>query len=147
MVLQAPLNVLKNSLYKKLYGQHLGNTLIYKAITHHLESEPKKALAIGMHGSTGTGKNYAAQMIAESIYKKGMSSPLVHVFAGKGSFPVAGDVDIYKRNLVEWISGNVSRCHYSMFVFDECDKYPPTLLDVVMPFIDHHATFGGVDYR
>ncbi|XP_046385341.1 torsin-1A-like isoform X3 [Ischnura elegans] len=102
---------------------------------------------MGLHGWTGTGKNYVSQMIAESLYKEGMHSPLVHVYAGRATFPIDAEVDQYKKDLLGWISRNVSRCGQSLFIFDEADKMPATLLDVVKPFLDYHAVIGGIDYR
>lgn len=140
-------NLLKMKLDSQLYGQHLAQDIILEAIKVHTNGNPVKALGIGMHGWTGTGKNYVSRMIAESVYKAGLKSPLVNVFAGKASFPSAKEVDIYRVQLSSWIRGNVSKCPYSMFIFDECEKMPTALLDVVAPYLDHHATIEGVDYR
>ena len=34
-----------------------------------------------------------------------------------------------------------------LFIFDEIDKLPEGVIDAVKPFIDHHETVGGVDFR
>ena len=34
-----------------------------------------------------------------------------------------------------------------MFVFDEVDKLPHGLLDVIKPYLDYYEKLGGVDYR
>ena len=34
-----------------------------------------------------------------------------------------------------------------MFIFDEVDKLPSLLLDVIKPYLDHYAHLGGVSYR
>ncbi|XP_046385340.1 torsin-1A-like isoform X2 [Ischnura elegans] len=138
------LNIL---LRTKLYGQHIAKSLVLEAVSSHRRHKPQKALGMGLHGWTGTGKNYVSQMIAESLYKEGMHSPLVHVYAGRATFPIDAEVDQYKKDLLGWISRNVSRCGQSLFIFDEADKMPATLLDVVKPFLDYHAVIGGIDYR
>ena len=38
-------------------------------------------------------------------------------------------------------------CGRSLFVFDEVDKMPPEILNVIIPYIDHHSQVDGVDYR
>lgn len=38
-------------------------------------------------------------------------------------------------------------CDRSMFIFDEVDKFPATLLDVVKPYVDYYEQLGGVVYR
>lgn len=49
--------------------------------------------------------------------------------------------------LRDWISGNVSNCPHSIFIFDEMDKMPSGLIDAIKPFIDHYEDIAGVDYR
>ena len=49
--------------------------------------------------------------------------------------------------LRDWIKGNTSICSRSLFIFDEMDKMPEGLLDVIKPFLDHHPEINGVDYR
>lgn len=49
--------------------------------------------------------------------------------------------------LRSWIHGNVSKCERSLFVFDEIDKMPAKVIDVLKPFIDHYEHLEGVDFR
>ena len=66
--------------------------------------------------------------------------------------------------LRDWISGNVTACRQNIFIFDEVDKMPPGVLDIVKPFLDYYEVTGsscrffmscrshfqhidGVDYR
>jgi len=107
----------------------------------------KKALVISMHGWTGTGKNYLASLIVEAIYKKGMRSHFVHQFVSNLHFPHDDSIGIYKRQIRQWIRGNVTACERSVFIFDEVDKLTPTVLDAVKPFIDHFEVLDGVDFR
>ncbi|XP_071448571.1 torsin-1A-like [Hetaerina americana] len=131
----------------KLFGQHIAASLLVEALSSHRTHKSQKALGIGLHGWTGTGKNYVSEMIAESLYKQGMRSPLVHVFAGRASFPDGDEVKKYRKDLLTWIRGNVSDCGHTLFIFDECDKWPVGLIDVIKPFLDYHSVIEGVDYR
>ena len=54
---------------------------------------------------------------------------------------------VFKDELRSWIQGNVTNCPNQLFIFDEVDKMPDGLLDVLSPFIDNHENLGGVDYR
>lgn len=38
-------------------------------------------------------------------------------------------------------------CTQSMFIFDEIDKMPIGLIDVLKPYLDFHAKVDGNDYR
>lgn len=46
-----------------------------------------------------------------------------------------------------WIKGNLTLCERSLFIFDEMDKMPLKLLDVILPFIDFYDYIEGVDPR
>jgi torsin-1 len=50
-------------------------------------------------------------------------------------------------HLRQWIRGNVSECERSLFIFDEMDKMPLTLIDVIKAYIDHHREIDGINYR
>lgn len=41
----------------------------------------------------------------------------------------------------------MSQCAQSLFIFDEMDKMPEGLIDGIKPFIDHHESIGGIDFR
>ncbi|KAG7255265.1 hypothetical protein CRUP_016597 [Coryphaenoides rupestris] len=107
-----------------------------------MNSDPKKPLVLSFHGWAGTGKNFASKLIADNIYKKGMDSKFVHFFNAELHFPDKGRIETYKR----WITGNVTDCAHSMFIFDEMDKMHPGLIDTIKPFVDHHK-LDGVSYR
>jgi hypothetical protein len=46
-----------------------------------------------------------------------------------------------------WIESNIAICAQSMFIFDEVDKLPAKLLDVIKPYIDYYEHLAGVNYR
>ena len=142
------LTALEESLEQNLFGQHLVLSLVSKAVRAHVKKrEPKKALVMSFHGWTGSGKNFVAKFLVESLYKLGMSSKFVHLFISTLHFPNNGQADIYKLNVQDWIRGNVSQCENSVFIFDEIDKMPEGMIDGIKPFIDHHEKVGGKNFR
>ncbi|XP_062867358.1 torsin family 1 isoform X1 [Trichomycterus rosablanca] len=139
---------LEEALQQKLFGQHIATHVIRKAVTGFMNNEnPKKPLVLSLHGWTGTGKNYVSQLIAESVYREGMKSEFVHLFTATAHFSHVDYLNEYKRNLQQWIKGNVTRCSRSMFIFDEMDKMHPGLIDSIKPFLDFYDNLDGVSYR
>ena len=106
-----------------------------------------KALVLSFHGWTGTGKNYVAKFIAESLFKKGMKSSFVQIFISTVNFPDHSKVDTYKIELQKKIMDTVQSCNQALFIFDEIDKMPQGLMDAVKPFIDYHEEVQGLDFR
>ena len=41
----------------------------------------------------------------------------------------------------------MTQCKHNVFIFDEVDKMPPGVLDIVKPFLDYYEHIDGVDYR
>ncbi|VDD91730.1 unnamed protein product [Enterobius vermicularis] len=146
---------LESLMRKDLYGQHLAQQTVLGAISSHWNNRlvfqpgcfksPKKALAISFHGWTGSGKTYLSTMIAESM--KGMKSAYVHMFVSTLHFADFRRVVDYQNELKAWIHGNASLCERNLFIFDEVDKMPSKVMDVIKPFIDHYDSLEGVDYR
>lgn len=86
-----------NILHTKLYGQQIAHETVVTALRGHLmNSNPPKALVMSFHGTPGTGKNYVAQIIATSFYKKGFDSKYYHFFNGRSDFPLQREIDRYK---------------------------------------------------
>ncbi|XP_069799153.1 torsin-1B-like [Dendropsophus ebraccatus] len=145
-----PLNstALQIDLKEKLFGQHLAHEVIYRALTGFMSNEnPKKPLALSLHGWTGTGKNFVSKIIAENLYPLGMKSKFVHLFVSTVHFPHNNLIPLYKDQLQSWIRGNTSRCARSIFIFDEMDKMHPGLIDAIKPFLDYYENIDGVSYR
>ncbi|KAM4020159.1 torsin-1B-like isoform 2-T2 [Anomaloglossus baeobatrachus] len=139
---------LELSLKEKLFGQHLAHEIIYKALTGFMSNEnPKKPLALSLHGWSGTGKNFVSKIIAENIYDLGMRSKFVHLFLSTLHFPHNSQIPRYKDQLQSWIRGNTSKCARSIFIFDEMDKLHPGLIDAIKPFLDYYEHIDGVSYR
>lgn len=139
---------LEADLQRKMFGQHIASKVILKAVTGFMNNKnPKKPLVLSLHGWTGTGKNFVSQLIAESIYKKGMMSDYVHIFTSELHFPHASQLETYKSQLQQWIKGNITTCSHSMFIFDEMDKMQPGLIDSIKPYLDYYEKLDGVSYR
>lgn len=88
---------LKEKLSHHLYGQPLAKEIIVKALKSHLmDNDPSKALAMSFNGWSGVGKNYASQLIAKGLYKRGAESKFVHLLSSTNLFPDATNISAYK---------------------------------------------------
>ena len=131
-----------------VFGQHLVRDIVSKSLKIHLKkTQPKKALVLSFHGWTGTGKNFVASFIAQSLFRNGLKSDFAKVFISTIDFPNPQKVDIYKIELQNTIMNTVKKCSQALFVFDEIDKMPVGLMDAVKPFIDYHDQVQDVDFR
>lgn len=91
------LSGLEHDLAEKLHGQHLVQRTVVGHIKGHLRSKnPPKALALSFHGTTGVGKNFVSSIIADNLYKGGLSSPYVQLISATKEFPHEGMVSFYK---------------------------------------------------
>ena len=140
---------LQSALRRRVFGQHLVTETVLKALVGHLNNKsPNKALAISFNGWTGSGKNFVSKIIAEHIFKKGLESNYVHLIIATHEFPHQSEVDYYKRQLRNRVVSSVSKCPRSLFIFDEMDKMPIGLIDVLKPYLDHYPPdVGKIDYR
>ena len=141
------LTLLKLSLDDNLFGQHIAKGVIMSTLSKRWNSNVKynKPLVISFHGWTGGGKNYASKFIAESSFTKGLHSRFVRTFISTVHFYDESRVAEYQQNLRQWILGNVTICPDTIFIFDEVDKMPASVLDALKPFLDHHAIINGID--
>ena len=138
---------LQSALRRRVFGQHLVTETVLKAIVGHLNNKsPNKALALSFNGWTGSGKNFVSKIIAEHIFREGMESKFVHQIIVTHDFPHQSGVDRYKRYLRSLVSSSVSQCSRSLFIFDEMDKMPIGLSDVLKPYLDHYPDVGKVDF-
>ncbi|XP_012537892.1 torsin-like protein [Monomorium pharaonis] len=134
------LDRLQYMLNAKLFGQQIARETIINALQGHLQNNNSpKALVMSFHGTPGTGKNYVVQMIAKTFYKNGIQSNYFHFFNGRNDFPLQRKIDEYKEDLYKIISNSLQECDRSMFVFDEVDKMPEGLLNVLVPFLDYNS--------
>ena len=139
---------LETALRSRLFGQHLVMQTVPNAVVGHLNNKsPSKALALSFNGWTGSGKNFVSKIIAEHIFKEGMDSSFVHQIIATHDYPHQDYVEFYKRQLRTRVANAVSKCPRSLFIFDEMDKMPPGLIDVLKPYLDHYPDVGKIDYR
>ncbi|XP_023277984.1 torsin-1A-like [Seriola lalandi dorsalis] len=133
----------------KLFGQHIAAHSILKAVEGFMSNaNPKKPLVLSLHGWTGTGKNFASQLIAENIYKEGIKSRFFHVFSATHHFPHPKQhLQTYKHQLKQWLKEGIADCERSMFIFDEVDKMDPKLMDSIKPYLDYYDKLDGVSYQ
>jgi hypothetical protein len=141
------LTLLKSLLDENVFGQHIATKLILSGLSRRWETnyDYQKPLVMSFHGWTGSGKNYVAKFIADSLFRKGLKSKHVHTFVSTVHFYDERNVFEYKRQLHSWILGNVTSCPETLFIFDEVDKMPMGILDSLKPFMDYHASFKGAD--
>lgn len=143
---------LDHELKHQVHGQELAIQYITGALKNHFQNlnRNSKALTVSLHGLPGTGKNYVSDIMVNYIFKnyreKGKSR-FVHKFNSRIHFPDENKMHIYKEQLRNWIITNVTACDRSFFIFDEVDKFPKGLLNVIKPFIDHHAYFNQVSFQ
>ncbi|GMR42986.1 hypothetical protein PMAYCL1PPCAC_13181, partial [Pristionchus mayeri] len=71
----------------------------------------------------------------------------VHNIVATMQFPDKRKIEEYKEVLQSRIFNAVRRCGRSLFIFDELDKLPETLLDIIKPFLDYKENVAGVDFR
>ena len=139
---------LQLSLRTRVFGQHLVTETVSKAIEGHLNNKsPSKALAFSFNGWTGSGKNFVSKIIAEHLFRKGMDSKYVHQIIATHDFPHQSELKYYKKKVVDLVVRSVKACPRSLFIFDEMDKMPIGLIDVLKPYLDHYHEVEKVDFR
>ncbi|XP_054376665.1 prosalusin isoform X7 [Pongo abelii] len=52
-----------------------------------------------------------------------------------------------RKDLKSWVQGNLTACGRSLFLFDEMDKMPPGLMEVLRPFLGSSWVVYGTNYR
>ena len=138
---------LSDILHKELFGQPFVKTILLKVIGTYLSSgQQKKALVLSFHGCTGTGKTHVAKLLAKFLYEKGSTSEFVHWKDATVNYQLSDNLD-YHRDLQEFIVKNTKACKKSLFIFDEFDKMPVGLTNVLKPYLESHVDIEGIDYR
>ncbi|XP_047237625.1 prosalusin isoform X1 [Girardinichthys multiradiatus] len=135
-------------LYKNVFGQHLAQDIVSEEVARFLlNKSPDQPLVLSFHGSTGTGKTLVSTMLGNHLYGSAMSSPFVHQFVPTLHFPSAERVNQYREELKSWVKGNLTGCARSVFIFDEMEKMPPGLIDVLEPFLGPSHVVFRTNYR
>ncbi|KAL1786509.1 prosalusin isoform X1 [Sigmodon hispidus] len=139
---------LECDLAQHLAGQHLAKALVVKSLKAFVQDPaPSKPLALSLHGWTGTGKSYVSSLLAQYLFQGGLRSPHVHHFSPTIHFPHPSHTEQYKKELKSWVQGNLTVCGRSLFLFDEMDKMPPGLMEVLQPFLGPSWVVYGTNYR
>ena len=139
-------SLLFESLERDVYGQHIAIQMVHKAVSDHIENNSTKPLVMSFHGWTGTGKTYVSKKIVDSMFSRKDSSSFVHLLNCQSHFSDKSKVTEYSKQINEWVMRNVSeRCDKSVFVFDEADHMPATLIDTLVPFLNN-KTYKGIDF-
>lgn len=142
-------NSLQETLKRELFGQHIVQEYLIAVLKSHYEDleKSKKPLVMSFHGGTGTGKNYVSEFIVKSIFKKGSESENVYRFIGRIHFPLESEVLNYSVQLKDKVIKAVKKCNRSIFIFDEVDKMPTGILNVMSSLLGTHKLVDGVDFR
>ena len=124
------------------------NDIVAKIILDHISNkEPKKALVISFHGSTGVGKSYVADFITRLLYFKGPKSEFVHKINPSRYYGGSSKIEGYKNELQNLIERATKVCSTSLFIFEEFDKMPVGLADVLTPYLDFDQEVNSVDFH
>uniref|UniRef100_A0AAY5KE47 Torsin family 2 member A n=2 Tax=Esox lucius TaxID=8010 RepID=A0AAY5KE47_ESOLU len=135
-------------LYKNLYGQHLAQDIVSEEVANFLQAEnPDRPLVLSFHGASGTGKTLVSSMIGRHLYGTAMGSPYIHQFVPTLHFPMPEHAKQYQVALKRWLKGNLTACARSIFIFDEMEKMPPGVIDIVAPFLGPSHSVFGTNYR
>ncbi|XP_007575771.1 torsin-2A-like [Poecilia formosa] len=135
-------------LYKNVFGQHLAQDLVSEEVSSFLlNKNPDRPLVLSFHGSSGTGKTLVSTLLGNHLYGSAMSSPFVHQFVPTLHFPSAELVAQYREELKSWVKGNLTACARSVFIFDEMEKMPAGLIDVLEPFLGPSHVVFRTNYR
>ncbi|XP_062237284.1 prosalusin [Platichthys flesus] len=135
-------------LYKNVYGQHLAQDIVSEAVASFLQNKnPDRPLVLSFHGSSGTGKTLVSSMLGTHLYGSAMSSPFIHQFVPTLHFPIPQRVNEYREELKLWVQGNLTECARSIFLFDEMEKMPSGLIDVLEPFLGPSHVVFRTNYR
>uniref|UniRef100_A0AC35UI79 Torsin n=1 Tax=Rhabditophanes sp. KR3021 TaxID=114890 RepID=A0AC35UI79_9BILA len=142
-------NNLTKSLNSMIYGQHIAVKQLSQLLSGHLESvmkkTSKKSLVLSLHGWPGVGKTYIGRILTDNLFEKGIGSRYLHHYIATVHFRDPRLIEQYASDLNSWIKGNLTECSKSVFIFDEMDKIPPSLLNVIKPYADDNAVVEGVE--
>ncbi|TNN71720.1 Torsin-2A [Liparis tanakae] len=135
-------------LYKNVYGQHLAQDIVSEEVARFLQNKsPERPLVLSFHGSSGTGKTLVSSILGNHLYGSAMSSPFVHTFVPALHFPSPDRVQQYREELKRWVLGNLTQCARSVFLFEEMEKMPPGVIDILEPFLGPSHVVFRTNYR
>ncbi|XP_044162645.1 torsin-1A-like [Bufo gargarizans] len=138
---------LKKDYSTNVFGQHLVAPVILKAVPDFWNNtNPKKPLVLSFHGWTGGGKNLVSQVLVRNLYPAaGERKRCVQLFDVIHHF--SPEENIAKNTIKQRIHDTVRWCERAIFIFDEMDKMPPGLIDVIKPYLDTYEYLDGLSFR
>jgi hypothetical protein len=87
--------------------------------------------------------------VAKSIfrrYRESEKSDFVHILT-RANFENNHNESEFKNQIKNTVINGVKKCERSLFIFDEIDKLPSGVIDVIKPFLDYNKFIDGVNYR
>ncbi len=122
------INELRNEITKVMVGQkHLVSEVITKVQSYFIagRTNPKPAASMLFLGPTGTGKTFLAQLLSEVLYgQKPTTIYLTNYNSGS------------KEKFVETVAEQLLKNSYQVMVFEEIDKAPDEIRNVLYPLLD-----------
>lgn len=93
---------LKADFNDNLFGQHIANLTLIRALKSHMNNLEKsqKPLVMSFHGTPGTGKNFVADLIVKRFYVAGEESGYVYRYRGRIDFPLETQVALYRVKIL-----------------------------------------------
>lgn len=89
-----------------------------------------------LHGPTGVGKNYIANILAETMFQNGKHSRYVNYITSSYHFKGEENLKAHQESLQQMIESNSTICDRQLYIFDEARRFPNKLLDSLSVFID-----------
>lgn len=135
---------------RNVFGQQTATQTLAPAIRDHIDQAcssdvdlNRRALAISLHGGTGTGKTYVSNFAEESLFK---FYPHTYKFIGP-RFSDPERVEEYKRHIASEIHIHLKQSPFTLFVFVDSHMFPPGTLDVLAGYLDSGLTnVNNIDY-
>lgn len=130
---------LHSKIASRLYGQPIALKILPSAIHHHVnDANPRNPLVISLHGWTGSGKTYVSEMLAETLFEKGLKSIHVKKITPAVFFPNPDLVNSYKSKLINLLEDQARVCERSLIIIEEIDKLHPELIDTLSSYLNNY---------
>lgn len=111
-----------------LFGQHIAKNVSMSALASYWEKSQRtnqshlKPVVFSFHGWTGVGKNFVTKIILNSLHVHRSKTFLVPMH-----FP-SSNIPSYAKDISKSIRNHIRYCRFNVFIFDEMDKAPPSLI-------------------
>lgn len=111
-----------------LFGQHIARNVSISTLSRYWEQSLStnhtrlKPFVFSFHGWTGVGKNFVTKLILNSLHVHHYKTYLV-----PNQFP-SSNIQSYAKDISKSIRKHIRDCRFNVFIFDEMDKAPPSLI-------------------